>query len=185
MTKHYFVAAALISSLSAYGQESRGETQASRCGALAFIHTSMTTSNPAFGEAMTEFGQFYGAVFAAHRKVRTGSAVVNKDVSDRRELALQEFKKTWTSNPDAVIREAALCNAWRADFAPRLVARKEAAGTDAELVRLVGEPPARPTAAEVERWRPIVPQAFAAWEELDYATPASVRQNLVESLKRP
>jgi hypothetical protein len=182
--KQYLFAVAILSGLAVNAQELRSETQAIRCGAISFIHTSMSASNPAFGEAMTQSGIFYGGFFGVSRKNRTGLTTTNGEVNARRELVLEELKKTWVSNPEVVVRETALCNTWRGQFGPQLAALKDD-GNDAELVRIVGEPPVRPSKEEIERWRPIVPVAFAAWAALDYGTPASVRRKLVESMKKP
>ena len=183
MKTHLFAAALLASSYT-QAQESRSETQAIRCAALSFVHTSMTASNPGFGEAMTQLAQLYGAVFGSSQRVRTGSSLTVGDINARREVVLTELKKSWSSNPEVVVREAALCNAWRADFAPRLAASSDGQ-SEAEFLRIVGQPPEKPSAEEVERWRRVVPVAFAAWAELDFATPSSTRKKVEESLRKP
>ena len=183
--KNYLLAAAMLcGSFAANAQELRSETQAVRCAAISFIHTSLSASNPAFGEAMTQSGIFYGGLFGASRKIRTGLTTTNGEVNARRELVLEELKKTWVSNPEVVVRETALCNTWRGQFGPQLTAWKDD-GNETELVRIVGEPPVSPSKEEIEKWRPIVPLAFTAWATLDYSTPASVRRKLVESMKAP
>lgn len=184
MIKVYLFAGVLFLGACAHAQELRGETQSVRCGALAFIHTSLSASNPAFGEAMTSSSIFYGSVFSASRAVRLGVGATNGEVGARRELALAEFKKSWALNPDSVVREMALCNTWRAAFAPRVVALKDSISA-AELVRAVGDPPEVPTAVEVDKWRSIVPHAFAAWAGYDHATPSSTRKKVAESLRQP
>jgi hypothetical protein len=148
----------------------------------------MTAANPNFGGAMTQLGGLFSSIFAAHRKIRTGSAVTNKDVRERRELAVAEFKGTWAAKPDAVVIEAALCNAWRGQFESRFATGGDIKD-ERELIRVVGEPPSKPPPAEVDKWRGIVPQAFAAWQALDYDTPSAIqerfRQTVMGSQKRP
>jgi hypothetical protein len=182
--KQYLFAVAILSGLAVNAQELRSETQAIRCGAISFIHSSMSAANPAFGEAMTQSSIFYNGIFGASRKNRTGVMTNNGDANARRELVLAELRSTWESNPEAVVREAALCNTWRAQYGPKLAARNND-GNEADLLRIVGEPPATPSREEIEKWRPIVPLAFTAWAALDYSTPASVRRKLVESMKKP
>lgn len=186
--KIYLLAATFLASSCAYAQESRTETQAIRCAALSLIHTSLTDSNPAFGDAMTRLAMLYGAVYASTQAARTGATLTMGKIEARREVAVEEFKMSWRSSPDVVVREAALCNAWRSEFGPRLAA-SDKRDDEPEFLRLVGQPPARPSGEEVERWRPLVPLAFSAWAELGYATPSSmrakVRESLIESLRKP
>lgn len=179
--KIHLFAVALLANSCVHAQESRGETQAIRCAALSFIHTSLSKSDPEFGTLMTSSTIVYGTVFAARQAARTGSMATNGEVNSRRELVLEEFKKSWKTNPELVVREAALCNAWRAEFAPRLGVLN-ARSSETELMRLVGEPPTGAAGDEVNDWRVLVPLAFAAWAELDYATPATVRKKMEQSL---
>lgn len=182
MRIHLF-AVALLANSCAHAQESRSETQAIRCAALSFIHTSLSTTDPAFGDLMTSSTIIYGTVFAARQGARTGSLATNGEVNARRELMLAEFKKSWKASPELVVSEAALCNSWRDEFSPRLGVLN-AHSSETELVRLVGEAPASATADEVNDWRTLVPLAFAAWAELDYATPLTIRKKLEDAGKK-
>jgi hypothetical protein len=121
--KTYLLASTLLIASSVQAQESRAETQAIRCAAVSYLHTNITTP-PAFNEAMGNSVQFYQQVFAAFRQVRTGAAPTNGEVSQRRDLVIAEFKGTYPVNPDAVVREAALCNTWRAEYGPKIDANK-------------------------------------------------------------
>lgn len=181
--KIYLLAATLLSSSYAYGQESRSETQAIRCAAVSYLHTNIATP-AAFNEAMGNSAQFYGHVFVAFRQGRTGVVPSNGEVYERRDLTLAEFKKTYEVNPELVVREAALCNTWRAEYAPRIDANQNPQGWN-EIVKIAGEPPPKPDPEQVEKWRPFVTAAFVAWAKTGYPTRASIRNQVKESLQKP
>jgi hypothetical protein len=151
------------------------ETQAIRCASLAFVHTSLMI--PGFNESMMNLSQLYSAIYSAQRGQRTSTRVTNGEVSKRREDTLNQLRKTWSGDSDAVIREFALCNEWRAAIGANLP------GGDADIpvnvdaayvTKIVPMPPLSPTPTEMEKWRRITPQAFDAWATAGYATKHSV-----------
>jgi hypothetical protein len=178
--KIHLLAATLLGSSCTYAQESRSETQAIRCAAVSYLHTNIATPL-AFNEAMGNSAQFYGHVFVAFRQVRTGAVPSNGEVYDRRDLTVAEFKKTYEVNPELVVREAALCNTWRAEYAPRIEADQNPQGWS-ELVKVAGIPPEAPSPKEVEKWRPFVQSAFVAWAKAGYPTRASLIKQIEESI---
>ncbi len=184
MIKKHLFAVALLSASCVHAQESRVETQAIRCAALSFIFTSVAPDSASFARKMSDAAAFYGDVFSAGRMVRTGFIVTNGEVAARRELALQEFRGSWKWASAAVVREAALCSAWSGEFVPRVVAGPNIESAD-DMLRIVGEPPAQPPPEQVELWRSVVPRAFDLWAALEYATSASARKKIEDSLKRP
>ena len=167
--QHLFIAALALCS-SSHGQQSSVEAQAIRCAAMSFIHTSLSASDPEFAEAMANFALFYEGVYAAAHMLRTGSRSSPAELADWRERLTTELARSWATNPKTVVREAALCDAWRAEFGPRMAAAEQAA-SDAALVRLVGQPPQGPSPADTARWRAVVNQAFSAWLEFGLAAP--------------
>ena len=136
-------------------QEAPGETQAIRCSALAYIHTNLT-SPPAFNVAMGKSAEFYGGVFAAFQEERTGAGATNGEVSLRRDGVEAELRRSWRSRPAIIVSEMALCNTWRAEFAPRIGAANGAIRSGKQIVEIVGAPPSEPAEGEVEKWRPLV-----------------------------
>ena len=179
--KPFLLASALLFTSYAHAQESRSETQAIRCAAVSHIHTSIATP-AAFNEGMSGITELYGSVFAAFREVRTGKPPTNGELSDRRDLISAEFKSTYAVNPELVVREAALCNTWRAEIAPRIEAQDPQ--TLSQFVKVAGVPPLAPEAGQVEKWRPLVAAAFAAWANTGYATRASIRKQLQDSIQK-
>ena len=186
MKTQIFVAA-LLFSLNAQAQESPAESQAIRCGALTHIHT-IISSPPAFNEAMAQATEFYGGVFAAFRETRTGSSATNGEVSGRRDTVEAELRKTWQTKPELVVREMALCNSWRAEFAPRIAAFNSEIRNGKQAIEIVGTPPSAPSPGEIDKWRPIVSTAFTAWAESGSKTGGEARselkKNLLESLPK-
>jgi hypothetical protein len=184
MIKLQLFAVALVSASCLHAQESSAETQAIRCAALSYIVTSVEQDAGSFANEMADAATFYGDIHGAGRSLRTAVNMTNGEVLARRELALQEFRASWVSRPGAVIREAALCHTWSARFVPKVVAHPNI-DSAAELMRIVGEPPANPAPEQLDLWRTVLPRAFAAWAASGYATPASIRRKIVESMKQP
>lgn len=180
--KPYLLTSTLLLCSIAFAQESRTETQSVRCAALSYIGTSLSAAEPSVGEFTTRSASMSGNIFGASRKFRTGLPTTNGELGARRDVLLAEFKKFWESNPEGVIREGALCSTWLLEFSPRL-SSINSASSDADLLRVVGEPPTSPSAREITQWRAVAPRAFASWEMLGYATPASIRKKLVDSMK--
>lgn len=183
MIKNQLIWLALLSASSVHGQESRAEVQSIRCAALFFVQTSQTAADPEFGMVMTNFTQTFSDVYSASKMIRTKINGTNGEVIARREVVLNELKQSWRSNLDGVVREAGLCTTWLLKFSSRLESMKDI-NSAAELVKTVGEPPISPSNEQVENWRPIIPDGFAAWANLGYTTPAGVRKMLEESVRR-
>lgn len=168
---------ALLLASAVQAQESKIETQAIRCGALAYIHTSLSAANHAFGDAMTSSAQFYGGVFTAARENRAAITTKTGEVLERRDLVITELQKTWLSSAESVVREMALCNTWRASFATKVVTLKDSS-TPAEVVQAVGVPPDRASTEEENKWRPIVTQAFTSWTSSVHPTRTEIKKSL-------
>lgn len=179
--------ASILVTTCAHAQESSSETQSIRCSALTRILT-IIDSPPEFNDAMAGSTQFYSGVFASFRKARTRAAITNGEISGRRDTVEIELRKTWQSRPEAVVQELALCNSWRAEFAPRLAALSGEIGSDKQLIEIVGSPPAKPKDGEVDKWRQIAKVGFTAWAASGSQTggeaKADLRRQLIESMKK-
>ena len=177
----------LIFATGLHAQESAGETQSIRCGALTHVLTSITTPS-AFNEAMAQSTEFYSGVFASFREARTGAAATNGEISDRRDTVQAELRKTWRSKPEGVVQELALCNSWRAEYAPRIAALNGEIRSSRQLSQIVGSPPTRARDGETEKWAPIASTGFTAWAESGSQTggeaKAEARRKIIESLKK-
>jgi hypothetical protein len=89
--------------------------------------------------------------------------------------------------PEAVIREMALCNTWRAEYAPRRAAVNGGFRTGNQLEDTLGLPPTAPRPGEADKWRPIVTTGFAAWAESGSKTggetSAVIKKQLEDAIK--
>lgn len=183
MIRKQLFAVALLSASCVHAQESRAEVQSIRCAALFFVQTSQTATDREFGMVMTNFTNQFSDIYGASKMIRTKIHGTNGEVNARREVVLTELRQSWRSNLDGVLRETGLCTTWLLKFSPRLESIQDTT-SEAELVRVVGEPPALSSNEQIEKWRPIISDGFAAWAELGYVTPAGVRKKLEEALKR-
>lgn len=185
--KRPIILASLFLFSSAFAQESPSETQAIRCGALSHILTIIATP-PAFNEAMGQSAGFYSGVFGAFIEARTGSGGTNGEISSRRDTVEAELRRTWQAKPDIVVREMAICNTWRAEFAPRIAALNGEIRSSAQVIQVVGVPPIEPRVGEIDKWRPIVTTAFAAWADSGSMTggeaKSAIKKNLIGSMSK-
>ena len=170
-----------------YAQESSSETQSIRCSALMHVLTNITTP-PNFNGAMAQANEFYSGVFATFREARTGSRATNGEVSNRRDTIEAELREAWQAKPAAVVQELALCNTWRAEYAPRLAAQGGEIRSGKQLMEIVGSPPAKPRDGEADKWVPIANIAFTAWSaagsKAGGETKAELRRQLAEPLRK-
>lgn len=164
---------------SSHAQERIVETQALRCGALTYIHTSLGKASPTFGAAMEASTRFYASLFNASRYTRLGVESTMNEIHARQDRLLAEYRTSWKSNPEPIVQEVALCNSWRAEFASRIVQLRDTS-TPQDLVRLVGTPPKHPSEFQVHKWRPLTNQAFKEWE---ITGPATMEQR--QTLRSP
>lgn len=85
--------------------------------------------------------------------------------------------------PEVVIREMALCNTWRAEYAPRLAAVNGDTRTGNQMAEALGLPPTEPRPGEADKWRPIVTTGFAAWVESGSKTGGEARAAIKKQLE--
>ena len=88
---------------SASAQESRVAAQAMRCSAFFLVFSESTMA------------QHFFDAFVKERSDKS-AAMSDADLQQRRELILQELKKTYLSDQPAVLEEAVLCGAWSEGF---------------------------------------------------------------------
>ena len=169
MYKAVSILGLLLVTSSAAAQETPVETQSIRCGALTYIHAGLGKKSPAFGMAMLTSTRFYSSLFSASRFTRTGLDTTDRLILARRDIVLAELKNSWQSNPESVVQEVALCNTWRATYAPRIVKLTESSSPE-ELVQTVGYPPEHGSKEQVAKWRPLVIQAFEQWLNIGATT---------------
>lgn len=186
MKLRIFLVSILIAT-TAHAQESTSETQSIRCSALTHVLTNIDTP-PEFNEAMAQTTRFYSGVFASFREARTGQAPTNGEVSGRRDTVEAELRTTWRSKPEVIVQELALCNSWRAEYAPRLAAVNGEISSAKQLLEVVGSPPTKPRTGEADKWRRIASIGFTAWaaagSQTGGETKAELKRQIIESMKK-
>jgi hypothetical protein len=181
--KIQMLAASVLLATSTHAQESSSETQSIRCGALSHVLTIISTP-PELNNALTQSAMFYSSVYAAFREARTGAAATNGEVSGRRDTVEVELRRTWRSRPEAVVQELALCNSWRAEYAPRLAVLNEKTSMGKQLTEAVGTPPVKPRYGEADKWRQIADVGFNAWLAAGAKTGGESKEEIIRQLKQ-
>ncbi len=149
-------------------QESAIETQSIRCAGLSLIHSTLTVPSPKFGEIMGELAGLFAQIHTVHKGVRTKARITQNELRVRRDAVVTELSKGWPGNKTAVIREAAICNAWRAAFFEVLPDTPSEKEFQAALTNIM-PPPKTASKEEIARWTTLTPQAFAAWSQIKVA----------------
>jgi hypothetical protein len=158
----------------AHAQESPIEIQAMRCSALTLIHSSLTVPSPQFGQVMGELVGFFTQIHAVQKGIRTKTRIASNELQARRDALVAELSRGWPGNKAAMIREAGICNIWRAEFFAKLNEKSGEKELQAAFVN-ISAPPTTITKAETDKWTKLTPQAFAGWAEMKVApvTPAA------------
>ena len=155
----------------AHAQESPIETQSMRCSALTLIHSSLTVPSPEFGQVMGELAGFFAQIHAVQKGIRTKTRVAPNELRAKRDAIVAELSKGWPGNKAAMIREAGICNTWRAEFFAKLPEKSGDKELQAAFVN-ISAPPATISKAEADKWTTLTPQAFAGWSEMKVAPAA-------------
>ena len=141
------------------------ESAALRCSAISLMHSTLTTPSPQFGEVMGEIAGLYAQVYAVQQEARTKQKLNNADLRKRRDAVLAEISKGWPKNKTAVVRDAAICNAWRIEFFSKLTEKPTEKEFQAALAAL-GPPPATVAKPELDKWNGLTPQAVGLWAKI-------------------
>jgi len=168
MTMAITLSGVLAPSARAQAQASLIETQALRCSALTFIHSTLTVPSPQFGEVMTEVASLFAQIHASHYAMRTKSKLTMADLRRGRDGMVAELNKGWPANKARVIKEAAICNMWRSS----LFATLPDTATDKHIqaaIDGIGNPPKEPVKAETDKWTMLTPMAFDMWAQVKVA----------------
>lgn len=152
----------------AHAQSSAIETQALRCSALTFIHSTLTVPSPQFGEVMAEVASLFAQIHSSHYATRTKSKLPLAELRSGRDGLVTTFSKGWPANKDQVIKEAAICNLWRS----ALFAKLPDTATEKQIqaaIDGIGNPPKEPVKAELDKWTMLTPMAFSMWAQVKVA----------------
>ena len=141
------------------------ESAALRCSAISLMHSTLTTPSPQFGEVMGEIAGLYAQVYAVQQEARTKQKLNNTELRKRRDAVTAEISKGWPKNKTTVVRDAAICNAWRIDFFSKLPEKPTEKEFHAALAAL-GPPPATVAKPELDKWNGLTPQAIGLWAKI-------------------
>ena len=158
-----------LSSVTAAGADTKTdagvESAALRCSAISLMHSTLTTPSPQFGEVMGEIAGLYAQVYAVQQEARTKQKLNNAELRKRRDAVAVEISKGWPKNKTTVVRDAAVCNAWRIDFFSKLPEKPTEKEFHAALATL-GPPPANVAKPELDKWNGLTPQAVGLWAKI-------------------
>ena len=142
-------------------QESAAETAALRCSAVSLLHSSLTVPSPQFGEVMGQIAGLFAEIYNTQASLRTKSKPAIADIKARRDAVVGELRKGWPGNKDKLVREAALCNAWRGEFFAKLPEKPTERQLSAALAQTT--PPATaPGKADIDQWTRLTTEAMGA-----------------------
>lgn len=138
------------------------ETQSLRCSALNQIHSTLTDPSPQLGEIMGELAGLFAQIHATQKGRSTKTKINTAELRSKRDELITEMSKGWPANKPAMIREAAVCDTWRAEFFSKLSERP----SEKDLLTAmnnISSPPTTIQKTEIDRWTKLTPQAFEAW----------------------
>ncbi len=145
----------------AQAQESATETAALRCSAVSLLHSSLTVPSPQFGEVMGQIAGLFAEIYNTQVALRTKSKPAIADIKARRDAVLGELRKGWPGNKDKLVREAALCNAWRGEFFAKLPEKPTEKQFSTALAQAT-PPVAAPAKSDIEQWSRMTTEAMGA-----------------------
>ncbi len=138
------------------------EAAALRCSAVSQLHSTLTVPSPQFGQVMGDIAGLFAQIHTTHKQARTRNKPDPADLKARREAVLTEIIKGWPANKATVVRDAAVCNAWRIAFFSKLPEKPSEKEFQSAMLS-VGAPPADVAKPDLDKWAALTPQAMGAW----------------------
>jgi hypothetical protein len=174
----------------AHAAESQSKTiatQASECGALYMILTSIPNDVlPGVGKAFTDLGQTMSFIHGVNLTRSTGSPTTNGDVSNAKSIKMDVLGDAFDADPDSVYDLYYKCDQWRIEIAKLYQAynltSESSNGEFKDLFHAVGM---RPNSFErdlekEQRARILVDLSFDYWTKSGRLTPMKVNVRLQE-----
>ena len=162
-----FTSLAFVAVVNSHAQSNNAliETQSFRCSALNQIQSTLTDPSPQLGEVMGELAGLFAQIHATQKSRSTKTKINTAELRTKRDELITEMSKGWPANKPTMIREAALCDTWRAEFFSKLPERP----SEKDLLTAINNISSPPTAiqkTEIDRWTKLTPQAFEAWSRI-------------------
>jgi len=174
----------------AHAAESQSKTiatQASECGALYMILTSIPNDVlPGVGKAFTDLGQTMSFIHGVNLTRSTGSPTTNGDVSNAKSIKMDVLGDAFDADPDSVYDLYYKCDQWRIEIAKLYqtynLTSESSNGEFKDLFHAVGM---RPNSFErdlekEQRARILVDLSFDYWTKSGRLTPMKVNVRLQE-----
>lgn len=157
------LAVALTSPATATTQDDTAiEAAALRCSAISQLHSTLTVPSPQFGEVMGDIAGLFAQIHTTQKNARTKAKIPVAELKGRREVALNDIVKGWPGNKATVVRDAAICNAWRIAFFSKLPEKPGEKEFQSAMLTL-GAPPTEVAKPDLDKWAALTPQAMGAW----------------------
>ena len=174
----------------AHAAESQSKTiatQASECGALYMILTSIPPDVlPGVGKAFTDLGQTMSFIHGVNLKRATGSPTTNGDISNAKSIKMDELGDAFDADPDSVYDLYYKCDQWRIEIAKLYQAYNlTSESSKSEFKDLFHAVGMRPNSFErdlekEQRARILVDLSFDYWTKSGRLTPMKVNMRLQE-----
>ncbi len=142
------------------------EAAALRCSAVSQLHSTLTVPSPQFGQVMGDIAGLFAQIHTTQKQARTKTRLVPAGLKARREAVLTDIIKGWPANKAAVVRDAAVCNAWRIAFFSKLPEKPGEKEFQSAMLNL-GAPPADVAKPDLDKWAALTPQAMGAWTAIE------------------
>ncbi len=174
----------------AHAAESQSKTiatQASECGALYMILTSIPNDVlPGVGKAFTDLGQTMSFIHGVNLTRSTGSPTTNGDVSNAKSIKMDVLGDAFDADPDSVYDLYYKCDQWRIEIAKLYQAYNlTSESSKSEFKDLFHAVGMRPNSFErdlekEQRARILVDLSFDYWTKSGRLTPMKVNVRLQE-----
>ncbi len=139
-----------------------GEAAALRCSAISQLHSTLTVPSPQFGELMGDIAGLFAQIYTTQRQARIKGKPNASELKGKRETVLTDIIKGWPANKNALVLDAAACNAWRIALFARLPEKPSEKEFSAALLN-AGLPPSEIPKTDLDKWAALTPQAMGAW----------------------
>ena len=166
------------------GQSKTIATQASECGALYMILTSIPPDIlPGVGKAFTDLGQTMSFIHGVNLTRSTGSPASNGDVSNAKSINMDELGNAFDADPDSVYDLYYKCDQWRIEIAKLYESQNPT--SESQMKDLINSVLTRPTrftrdVEKEQRAMSLINMAFDYWTKSDRMTPLKLK-NMLEN----
>ena len=156
------------------------------CSSIYYIVTSMTEGNKAGQEMLMKQQEIFNLIYASKQK----RSVSNGEINELQHQHLMYLSDLYDKNPSKVYNLEMQCSTWRETFVPSLMQLSKTAKNLEQLKRGMRKfpPMGNKTFKRSDpRWaasKSMMDLSFESWSQNGRVTPYSIKQNLLNSLKK-